>query len=231
MTTGKIWKNRKVRLCLSVGAVICFFRCQADIGIGNFDYGTFTSGDVDTQFIWQDTYSLGFDKIDSGAATLSLDRFANKEAVKIGVRMGRLTLTGGSADLQIEKPLALDKALLWLDAGTNLVMNGDSSDVQRWLDVREKYPDGQEYPSASSSAGHYPYVKVGSDGMKRIFFGGSMTSGLTMRLEDTGRTEVYMVSHWRPILPQQDIPLASIRGVSTALCPNVILVDPKPMRR
>lgn len=170
---------------VSVGA---FAASWADSRIGDFDYGTFT-GDV-SGFVWQDPFSLGFDKVGSGAATLQMDGTLRGSKAEIGVRQGRLNLVEGGDEPDQSLPDAFYKASLWLEAGSNLVMNAAGTGVSRWLDVRESSLDGAEYPSAVAPEGGCPEVREDSDGMKSLHFGGSLKSGCTMRFDAAGRTTV-----------------------------------------
>ena len=163
----------------------------ADIVTGDWETAAIDGIDASSVgAIYAGPFSCGIEKTGSGDAALPLDKLATHSHLTVTVKTGKLSITDNGDEVAVPAtpPSALDKALFWVAADKNVVLESTAG-VSEWYDVRESCNAGtwgNSYPAAIAvqpswaDSMRYPEIKT-SDGTTGIWFGGSSSSGATMR--------------------------------------------------
>ena len=118
---------------LLIGGVVL-----ADMVIGNLSRATVTNGTLG-EVLAPAQMAASIDKIGDGVYSIPVQNVLSRSPVEVNVHKGTLAIVDdGSATPSVSEPTAvLNKALLWMEASTNVVADEDGY-VSAWYDVREK---------------------------------------------------------------------------------------------
>ena len=196
--------TRKAIACAMALASATSF--AADIAVGKWerqtiDDGTQSIGAGEGLYLCEKAASLSY--TGTGAWTLPLGNVFAFGNAEIGVRNGTLRLTGSAApDLVANPPLTeLNKAALWLDAGTNVKTEVISSKpyATGWYDARETSVGAPSYGYAcvdGSTSTDNPQLST-VDNKDCVNFRGYKTGTARSFVykTSTGEAETYNVRH------------------------------------
>lgn len=168
---------------LTVAVLMAGGALNADMVVGNLARMAVTNGVMD-EILVPAPLVASIDKIGDGSYSLSVENVRSRTDVAMNVHQGTVTITdnGGSVPAD-DKPLSvLNKAVMWLEASTNVVLDADGY-VTMWYDVRETQSDGawgsSHYRGAAAVANidgaTNPVVRLNGMGLPMVYFNGKQS--------------------------------------------------------
>ena len=170
---------------------------RADAVVGNLGRLTVTNG-VQGELLVPAPLAHPLDKVGGGVYSLSAEQIRARSELGVNVHQGTLAFSdaGGEVPGVTEPPAVLGAAVLWLEAGTNVVADSNGY-VTKWHDVREMQSDGvwgaTHYRGIAAIANiegaTNPVIRTNAAGQPMVYFNGK-ESGSYMTFQKPNGTAV-----------------------------------------